>query len=102
PKPGAGDGSARDLARAAQSEAESIAADHRGSYARVGLLRLHKDNPSIVIRRSAAGAWLSAASGTAGSYTISATAEPTGDTYTVTRLEGGRISRTCSLAKRLP
>ena len=59
----ANDASAKELARTAQTTAETVATDHNGDYTTVSPTTLHAAEASIPI---AAGnnAWLSAASGT--------------------------------------
>ena len=60
----ANDASAKELARTAQTTAETIATDHNGSYTTVSPTTLNAAEASIPIV-SGNNAWLSAASGTA-------------------------------------
>ena len=46
---------------------------------------------------STSTAWISKATGTADTYTLTATAEPTRDTYTITGNANGTLSRTCTV-----
>jgi len=88
---------AKALASTAQTAAESIAVSSSGSYALITKAALNKIEPAIPTTKSASGAWISKASGTLDTYTITATAEPTGDTFTVTRNATGTVSRTCTV-----
>ncbi len=91
------DASAKELARTAQTASETIATDNNGSYATVSTTTLNQVEPTIPITSSTTNAWLSSASGTATSYTVVATAEPSGDTFTITRSANGTVSRTCTV-----
>jgi type IV pilus assembly protein PilA len=89
----ANDASAKELARTAQTTAETIATDNSGSYATVSPAELNKVEPSIPI---AAGnnAYISAAKGEATGYEVTATAATTEDTFKITNV-GGVVTRTC-------
>jgi type IV pilus assembly protein PilA len=93
----ASDASAKELARTAQTTSETVATDNNGSYATVATGTLHTTEPTIPVVTSTTAAWLSSASGTTNSYTVVATAEPTGDTFTITRDSSGNITRTCGV-----
>ena len=93
----ASDASAKELARTGETTAETIATDNNGSYTTVSTSALNTTEPTIPITSSTTQAWLSSATGTANSYTVVATAEPTGDTFTITRASTGNITRTCSI-----
>jgi type IV pilus assembly protein PilA len=90
----ANDASAKELARTAQTTAETISTDNNGSYATVSPTTLNAAEKSIPI---AAGnnAWLSAASGTATGYTVTTTSVPTGNTFSITNT-AGVVTRTCT------
>ena len=93
------DASAKELARTAQTTAETISTDNGGSYATItGPADLAAVESSIP---TAAGsnAYLSAASGTATTYSVTATAT-SGDTFTIARNATGVISRTCAPASK--
>lgn len=75
--------SAKALLRSAEVTANSVAAQDGGSYAHVGQLNLHKYG-WISFTPSSRNPWVSAASGTADSYTITVTAEPGGRTFSIT------------------
>jgi hypothetical protein len=53
--------------------------------------------PPIATAKSTSNAWISKATGTINTYTLTATAEPTGDTYTITRNANGTVARTCTV-----
>ena len=90
----ANDASAKELARTAQTTAETISTDNNGSYATVTPTTLNAAEASIPIA-SGNNAWLSAASGTATGYVVTTTAVPTGNTFTITNT-GGIVARTCT------
>jgi len=94
------DASAKELARTAETTADTYATDHNGEYTGATVAELNKIEPSIP---TAAGnnAYLSAVqgagkaglpSGTA--YTVTATAT-NGDTYSIENV-AGVVSRTCT------
>ena len=88
---------AKSLVSSAQTVAESIATSYGGSYIQVTKAMLKKIEPTIPTASSTSTAWISKATGTADTYTLTATAEPTGDTYTITRNANGALSRTCTV-----
>jgi type IV pilus assembly protein PilA len=90
----ANDASAKELARTAQTTAETVATDHNGDYSTVSPTTLNAAEASIPIA-SGSNAWLSAASGTTTGYTVTTTAVPTGNTFTITNASGV-VTRTCS------
>ncbi len=91
------DAQAKELARTAQTTAETIATDNNGSYAEVTTTKLKEYEPSIVVGSGTPTkeAWLTAASGTANEYTVTATST-SGDTFTVHRTSAGAIERSCT------
>ena len=92
------DASAKELVRTAQTAAETMAIDHSGSYATVSPSAIKTEEPSIPIAASTTSAWLSSAAPNASNdgYTVTATAEPTGGTFSVTRNSDGTTSRSCT------
>jgi prepilin-type N-terminal cleavage/methylation domain-containing protein len=88
------DAQAKELAHTAQSAAETYATDHGDSYANLSPSELEAEEPAIATAPSKEHAYLSAASGTATTYTVTATAA-NGDELTVARAEDGAIERTC-------
>jgi type IV pilus assembly protein PilA len=89
----ANDASAKELARTAQTTAESIATDNSGSYTTVSTAELNKVEPSIPIAKGN-NAWISAASGKGSEYEVTATAPTTEDEFTI-KVVGGVVTRTC-------
>ena len=92
------DAAAKELARTAQTTAETISTDNAGQYEKVSLAELKAYEPSINEEASKGGAYLSAAEGQPSSYSVTATST-SGDTFTVQRGEGGEVTRTCSQAQ---
>ena len=90
----ANDASAKELARTAQTTAETIATDNNGSYATVTPKTLNETEPTIPI---AAGknAYISVASGGATEFTVTATAATTENTYTIKSV-AGTVTRSCT------
>jgi type IV pilus assembly protein PilA len=91
----ANDASAKELARTAQTTAETVATDHNGDYTTVSQSTLHTTEPSIPIV-AGSNAWLSAATGSLTGYAVTSTSVPTGNTFTITNT-GGVITRTCTI-----
>jgi type IV pilus assembly protein PilA len=91
----ANDASAKELARTAQTTAETIATDNNGDYTKVSAPELNKVEPSIPIAKGS-NAWISAASGAATEYSVTATAPTTENEYTITN-KGGVVTRTCKV-----
>jgi type IV pilus assembly protein PilA len=89
------DAQAKELARTAQTTAETIATDNNGSYAKVSLTELKAYEPSIVTTATEKEAYLSTGEGTGKTYTVTATSS-SGDTFTVSRESSGEISRSCT------
>jgi type IV pilus assembly protein PilA len=91
----ANDASAKELARTAQTTAESYATENNGGYANLSPTVLNGLEKTIPIASSANAAWISAASGSSTGYVVTATAPSTGDTFTITNASGV-VTRTCS------
>jgi type IV pilus assembly protein PilA len=96
----ANDASAKELARTAQTTAETIATDNNGSYATItapaSLSAVEKSIPTTEINGAA---YLSAATGTANSYTVTAKAgASSGDEFTISRNSEGEVTRSCTTA----
>ena len=96
----ANDASAKELARTAQTTMETIATDNNGSYASVTEPKeLHAVEASIPTAEVNGAAYVSAASGTGTTWTVTATAgAASGDTFTIARNAGGEVTRTCTTA----
>jgi type IV pilus assembly protein PilA len=95
------DASAKELARTAQTTAETISTDNSGSYAKVSAAELHKYETSLPTTEAEAGSnsYLSGATGAENEYTVTAKAYNTGDEFTISRSSGGTITRTCKSTK---
>ncbi len=91
----ASDASAKELVRTAQTTMETAATDNNGSYLLMTepakLAEIEKTIPTAV---STTSAYLSAAKGSATGYTVTATAEPSGDEFTIKNTEGA-ITHEC-------
>jgi hypothetical protein len=92
-----GDVDARGLAREAGLDAELLALEHGGSFTSVSPAALHSFERSLPISRRQAArahehAYLLSASGTAGSYVVTARSL-SGDTYSIRRQSSGTIER---------
>src|SRR5437879_5629871 len=96
----ANDASAKELARTAQTTAETIATDNNGSYATItGPAILNTVEKSIPTAEVNGAAYLSAASGTGNSYSVTAKAgASSGDTFTIARNENGEVTRSCTVS----
>jgi type IV pilus assembly protein PilA len=96
----ASDASAKELARTAQTTMETAATDNNGSYLLMTepkkLAEIEKTIPTAV---STTSAYLSGALGSATGYSVTATAEPSGDTFTITNAAGA-VTRTCETPKK--
>jgi type IV pilus assembly protein PilA len=94
----ASDAAAKELARTAQTAAETLATDNNGDYSTVSPATLQGIEKTIVISSTNSGtAYLSSATGNGSGYTVIATAEPTGDTFQIQNVSGV-ITRTCIAA----
>jgi type IV pilus assembly protein PilA len=91
------DASAKELARSAQTAAETYSTDHNGSYTGVSPAALNAIEPTISTAASTTDAYLSAAAAnaTGDGYSVT-TNSPSGNTFTITRAANGTTSRTCT------
>jgi type IV pilus assembly protein PilA len=89
------DASAKELARTAQTAAETISTDNNGEYLKVTPAELKAYEATIQTAAGGNNAYISAATGNANSYTVTATAASTGDKFSVTRNSEGVVSRSC-------
>ncbi len=94
------DSAAKELARTAQTTAETIGLDNGGSYEKVTPAELRTVEKTIpTTEPSGGGAYISAASGTATTFTVTAkSGSITGNTFTISRNAEGAVSRTCATA----
>lgn len=95
----AGDAAAKSLAAQAYTEAETLGLENGGSYAGVKKATLHSLDPELVTTNTAE-AYLSAASGTVDSYTLTVTSSQTGNKFTLQRRTDGTIRRSCKIPAR--
>jgi type IV pilus assembly protein PilA len=93
------DSSAKTLAQTAQTAAETFATEHEGKYEFTKPEELQKIEPSINYTKTTE-AELTVAKGTAETYEVTATAQNTGDEYTVKRLATGAIEHKCKSTKK--
>ena len=96
----ASDASAKSVARTAQTAAETVATDNNGSYASIGAVpaagvAVLKAVEVAINTGVNDDARLTAATGTADSYSVTATSVPTNSTFTIARDNTGAITRTC-------
>jgi type IV pilus assembly protein PilA len=91
------DASAKELARTAQTAAETYATDHNGSYTGISPTVLAGVEPTIQTSAGNNNAYLSAAAAdTSGlGYTVTTTSTST-NTFSITRSDTGTVSRTCT------
>jgi type IV pilus assembly protein PilA len=93
----ASDSGAKEIAHTARVAMEALGSDNDGSYSTASPANLNAIEGSLA---TAAGSppkpYVSAASGTADSWTLTVTA-PTGDTFTVAKSSSGGLSFTCTV-----
>jgi len=85
---------AKELARTAETTAETIGAENGGNYEKVTMTELNNVEPSIHILPSTTAAYLSAATSTKTEYSVTAKATD-GDELTISRTAAGVVTRTC-------
>ncbi len=88
------DAQAKEVVVMAQTAAETVATDNNGTYSKVEPSELHREEPALRIASSTTDAYLSAATGKATEYTVTAMAT-SGDELTISRSATGSIARTC-------
>jgi type IV pilus assembly protein PilA len=91
----ANDSSAKELARTAQTTAETIASEDSGSYATVTPAKLAEVETTISLG-STTDAFLKEAKGTATGYEVETESPVTNDTFIIKSLEGV-VERTCKV-----
>lgn len=93
----ASDASAKELARTAETVADTIATDNNGSFANVSQAEINSYEPTVPIAAGNNDAYLSAAApaDTNQGFTVTATST-TGDTFTIARDQNGNITRSCT------
>jgi prepilin-type N-terminal cleavage/methylation domain-containing protein len=87
---------AKELARTAETTAETIGAGHEGDYSEVSRPDLHSEEPTIPTKETAGPheAYVIVAEGHPHEYTITAKATD-GDEFTISRSAEGVIAREC-------
>ena len=87
---------AKELARTAETTAETIATDNNGLYNEVSLLHLHEYEPSIITTVTTKEAYLSQGEKIENGEGYEVTAKATeGATFTIKRDKNGVIARSC-------
>jgi type IV pilus assembly protein PilA len=94
----ASDASAKELARNAETAAETYQVDHGGSYEGLSPTKLHEYEATIQTESKSSNPWLTVAEPkeTNSGYVVTASST-NGDTFTITRTATGVITRTCEL-----
>jgi type IV pilus assembly protein PilA len=97
------DAGAKELARSAETTAETAMTDHEGKYEttspawKLSVAVLHEYEPTIPTSQAAAngGAWVESVAVTETTYKIVAVAANTGDKFIVERTATGEIKKEC-------
>lgn len=89
------DADAQELARNAQTAAETIAADNGGNYDTVTVDELHRYEPAIPVTTEAKPAYLSATTHGTSEYSLTVIAKG-GDEFTIRRDAAGNVTRECA------
>jgi type IV pilus assembly protein PilA len=90
------DSAAKELARTAQTTAETYATDHNGSYEGLSLEELKKYEPTIQIVSGNGNAYLSVATGTSAGFEVTANSVTATHTFTIKREANGEVKRSCT------
>jgi type IV pilus assembly protein PilA len=85
---------AKELARSAETTAETIATDNDGDYSKVTPAELHRVEATILVEPSKTEAYLSATTSSKTEYSVTAKAT-NGDEFTIARSAGGGVVRKC-------
>jgi len=91
----ASDAQAKELARTAETTAETISTDNNGEYTKVTAAELNKYEPSIRILQSSSVAYLSATTAAKSEYSVTAKSS-TGDEFTIAKSANGETTRSCT------
>ena len=91
------DAQAKELARTAETTAETIATDDNGEYINVTTKELHAYEPTIRTTAGGGEAYVSSTIPVKNEYSVTATSE-NGDEFTIKRNSKGEISRECKSA----
>jgi type IV pilus assembly protein PilA len=94
------DASAKELARTAETTAETYATDHEGDYVGLTEKELHKYETGLPLcSESESNACLETATGGAETYSVTTKAANSKDKFTISRAAGGVITRKCTSEK---
>jgi type IV pilus assembly protein PilA len=85
---------AKEMARTAETTAETVATENDGSYEHVTREELHSVEPSLGLEAENGGAYLSGVTHGEQEYSVTATAS-NGDEYTISKSASGEVSRSC-------
>jgi len=88
------DAQAKELARTAQTTAETLAVDSGGSYEKVTASELNKTEPTIRIVENGHEPYLSATTHSQYEYSLTVKSSD-GDEFTIAKSASGQVSRTC-------
>jgi type IV pilus assembly protein PilA len=89
------DADAQELARTAETAAETIAAENGGNYDAVTVDELHRYEPAIPVSSATKPAYLSATTHGTSEYSLTVTAN-NGDQFTISRDATGDVTRECA------
>jgi prepilin-type N-terminal cleavage/methylation domain-containing protein len=98
------DAGGKEMARSAQTTAETYATDHEGKYTGLSPEELHKYEVTIPTSSATAsgGAYIETATSTSTEanegFTVTSVAANTGTKFTIQRLANGEVKRTCTSA----
>ena len=93
----ANDASAKELARTAQTAMETAGTDNNGSYANIAAPGDLKSIESTINTDSTNNqAYLTTASGSSNTWTVTAKSPSTSDTFTIARDSNGNVTRSCT------
>ncbi len=96
----ANDAPAKAMAVTARITARTVGLDNGGSFSTVSKATLHSYEPTLPTKPANTDAYLSAAKGTASTFTLTVTAAASGNRFTISRQADGTVERTCRLPKR--
>lgn len=96
----ANDASAKELARTAETTAETVATDYSGSYTAITAPSVLQSYEPSINTTNTANAELTVATGSSTGYTVTALSTD-GNTFTIVR-NGGNITRSCVAASPAP
>jgi type IV pilus assembly protein PilA len=91
------DAAAKELARTAQTTAETYATDHNGSYVGMTAAVMHEYESSIPATQAAAkgGAYIEEPTVSESGFTVVAVAANTADKFSIIRNSNGEVERKC-------